>query len=56
LRVEKVDDGKRTRVIVVPLDGEERVRELARMLSGKQITVASLQHAQELLQRAAVRR
>jgi DNA repair protein RecN (Recombination protein N) len=24
LRVEKVDDGKRTRVIVVPLDGEER--------------------------------
>ncbi|MFA0750074.1 MAG: hypothetical protein SLRJCFUN_000477 [Candidatus Fervidibacter sp.] len=56
LRVEKVDDGKRTRVLVTPLEGEERVRELARMLSGKQITAASLQHAQELLQRAAVRR
>jgi DNA repair ATPase RecN len=26
------------------------------MLSGKQITAASLQHAQELLQRATVRR
>ena len=56
LRVEKVDDGKRARVIVTPLEGEERVQELARMLSGKQITAASLQHAQELLQRAAVRR
>ena len=51
LQVEKITEGKRTRVIVTPLGYEERVKELARMLSGKQITQASLQHAQELLQR-----
>lgn len=51
LQVEKVTQGKRTRVIVTPLQFEERVKELARMLSGKQITQASLQHAQELLSR-----
>ncbi len=51
LQVEKVTEGRRTRVIVTPLQFEERVKELARMLSGKQITQASLQHAQELLAR-----
>lgn len=51
LQVEKVTEGRRTRVIVTPLQPQERVKELARMLSGKQITPASLQHAQELLQR-----
>ncbi len=51
LQVEKVTEGRRTRVIVTPLQFEERVKELARMLSGKQITQASLQHAQELLSR-----
>jgi len=51
LQVEKITEGKRTRVIVTPLEYEERVKELARMLSGRQITQASLQHAQELLQR-----
>jgi DNA repair protein RecN (Recombination protein N) len=53
LQVEKITEGKRTRVIVTPLEYEERVKELARMLSGKQITQASLQHAQELLQRVS---
>jgi len=52
LQVEKVTEGKRTRVIVTPLPFEERVKELARMLSGKQVTQASLQHAQELLARS----
>lgn len=51
LLVEKVEEGKRSRVVVKPLQNEERVRELARMLSGKQITPTSLQHARELLQR-----
>ncbi len=51
LQVEKVAEGKRTRVKVTPLQFEERVKELARMLSGRQITPASLQHAQELLAR-----
>jgi len=56
LQVEKITEGKRTCVIVTPLEYEERVKELARMLSGKQITQASLQHAQELLQRIGVAR
>ncbi len=56
LQVEKVTEGKRTRVIVTPLQFEERVKELARMLSGKQITQASLQHAQELLARVSASR
>jgi len=56
LQVEKITEGKRTRVIVTPLEYDERVKELARMLSGKQITQASLQHAQELLQRIGVAR
>ncbi|MFA0742886.1 MAG: hypothetical protein DFNUSKGM_003019 [Candidatus Fervidibacter sacchari] len=54
LQVEKITEGKRTRVIVTPLEYEERVKELARMLSGRQITQASLQHAQELLQRVDI--
>ncbi len=53
LQVDKLVEGKRTKVIVTPLQHEEKVRELARMLSGKQITTASLQHAQELLERVA---
>ncbi len=56
LRVEKVTEGKRTRVVVTPLPPEERIQEIARMLSGKQITPASLQHAQELLERGKVSR
>ncbi len=56
LRVEKVTEGKRTWVVVTPLSPEERIREIARMLSGKQITAASLQHAQELLERGKVNR
>lgn len=51
LQVEKITEGKRTRVLVTPLEHQERVKELARMLSGKQITPASIQHAQELLQK-----
>lgn len=53
LRVDKVEQQKRTRVVVTPLGGEERIRELARMLSGKEIMETSLRHARELLQRAA---
>ncbi|GBC99113.1 DNA repair protein RecN [bacterium HR17] len=53
LQVRKVDDGQRSRVVVTPLHGDARVQEVARMLSGKQVTPTSLQHARELLQRAA---
>lgn len=56
LKVEKVMEGKRTKVLVTPLQHEERVIEIARMLSGKQITSSSLQHAHELLERVGHRR
>ncbi|MDW8027041.1 MAG: DNA repair protein RecN [Armatimonadota bacterium] len=51
LQVEKIVEGKSTKVVVTPLQHEDRIREIARMLSGKQVTAASLQHAQELLGR-----
>ena len=51
LRVEKVTDAGRTSTGVSSVIGEERVREVARMLSGATVTEASLQHAQELIER-----
>jgi DNA repair protein RecN (Recombination protein N) len=46
--VEKVESGARTITRIQRIDGEERRRELARMLSGR-IDEASLAHASELL-------
>lgn len=40
---------------VAAVDGPERVRELARMLSGQEDSAAALRHAEELLARAVVR-
>lgn len=54
LRVEKASEGGRTTTAVSVVTGEERVREVARMLSGATITEASLQHAQELIGRHGV--
>ena len=54
LRVEKRTDGVRTTTDVSMVDGEERVREIARMLSGATVTETSLQHAQELMRRHGV--
>ena len=48
-RVEKEVKGKRTRSTIRQLEHEERVEELARMSSGKNITDASLEHAREML-------
>ncbi|MGF7185801.1 DNA repair protein RecN (Recombination protein N) [Desulfitispora alkaliphila] len=45
----KVVDG-RTFSEVVPLSQEERVREIARMLSGDEITKTTLEHAREMLE------
>jgi DNA repair protein RecN (Recombination protein N) len=51
-RVEKrVVDG-RTATAVEPLDGEERVREMARMLAGTKVTDTTLQHAVEMIAEA----
>jgi DNA repair protein RecN (Recombination protein N) len=49
LRVLKLSDGKTTRTSLAPLTGDERVRELARMLGGVQITEKALAHAREML-------
>ncbi|MFS8573533.1 MAG: DNA repair protein RecN, partial [Clostridia bacterium] len=51
LNVVKSSDGLRTTVSVRPLDGEERVWEIARMLDG-QATATSFDHARALLDMA----
>jgi DNA repair protein RecN (Recombination protein N) len=49
LLVEKRTDGPRTATVVEELSGEERVRELARLLSGDPESAVSQDHARELL-------
>lgn len=44
----RIEQG-RTSTRVTPLLGEERVREIARLLAGDQITPTALQHARELI-------
>ena len=48
-RISKVTDGKTTRTQVQPLNEEERIEELARMLGGVEITRKTLEHAAEML-------
>ena len=52
LRVEKQTQKKKTTSQVVTLDQEQRRQEIARMLSGVEITEQSLAHADEMLERA----
>lgn len=52
LRVEKQTRDKRTSSQVVVLDEEQRRQEIARMLSGVEITKQSLAHADEMIDRA----
>ncbi|MDQ0814223.1 DNA repair protein RecN (Recombination protein N) [Streptomyces sp. B3I7] len=49
LLVEKTDDGSVTRSGVKVLEGEERVRELSRMLAGQEDSETARAHAEELL-------
>jgi len=44
----------RTRTQVLVVEGQERERELARMLSGHEDSQAAVRHAAELLQEAVV--
>ena len=44
--------GERTSVAVMPLDPEQRVDELARMLGGAEVTDTVVRHAREMLQAA----
>ncbi|MFK0223898.1 DNA repair protein RecN [Streptomyces vinaceus] len=49
LLVEKTNDGSVTRSGVKVLEGEDRVRELSRMLAGHEESVSARAHAEELL-------
>ncbi|MFP4267904.1 MAG: DNA repair protein RecN [Spirochaetaceae bacterium] len=51
IRVEKEEREGRTYTGIRPLDNEERIREIARMLSGDAESSSSLSHAKELLER-----
>ena len=50
LVVEKTVSGGRTRSAIREVQGEERMREIARMLGGENATSVVLRHAQELLE------
>ena len=52
LVVRKADDGQVTDSGVHRVEGEDRVRELARMLAGQQESVSARDHAAELLAQA----
>ena len=51
-QVLKEEQGGRTRTRLAMLETEERVREMARMLGGAQITERTIEHARELLGRS----
>ncbi len=53
LKVVKNIDGARTDITVRSLGYAERVKEVARIISGEQITEASLRHAEEMIGMAA---
>ncbi|MCK5396584.1 MAG: DNA repair protein RecN, partial [Gammaproteobacteria bacterium] len=52
MRVHKQSEKKQTSTDVNALDREQRVEEIARMLSGVDITQQSLAHAEEMITRA----
>jgi DNA repair protein RecN (Recombination protein N) len=47
--VSKAIENSQTRVQILQLSGEDRVREIARMSSGKNLTETAMQHAKDLL-------
>ena len=54
LKVEKQTDGESTHTQVAPLETEERVTEIARMLGGLELTANTLAHAREMVEKAAL--
>ena len=52
LRVHKQSDSRQTQTNVHSLDSNERIEEIARMLSGVDITEQSLAHAEDMITRA----
>lgn len=53
LRVSKLAGADKVISQVMPLSGEERVLEIARMLGGQEITETTLKHAREMLETAS---
>ena len=51
LKIQKGVEGSATATNVFPVTGDERVKEIARMLSGDASTAQSLEHAASMLQR-----
>jgi DNA repair protein RecN (Recombination protein N) len=51
-RISKQVEGGRTRTTIEPLDPEERLQEIARMLGGVDVTRTTLDHAREMLENA----
>jgi DNA repair protein RecN (Recombination protein N) len=49
-QVEKREEDGRTRARIIPLVGEERVREMARMLGGSLVTEKTMAHAREIIE------
>ncbi len=49
--VEKIEDGKRTTTRLRRLDVEERVHEVAKLMSGEKVTEAGLKSARELMEK-----
>jgi len=56
LRISKSVSGGRTHTIIQALDDDARLKEIARMLGGVDITAATLTHARELLNGSGARR
>jgi DNA repair protein RecN (Recombination protein N) len=54
LKVEKQTDGESTHTQVLPLNTDERVTEIARMLGGLELTANTLAHAREMLENAVL--
>lgn len=50
LVVEKRVEGGRTRTAIRPVEGEERIKEISRMLGGEKLTSVIMKHAEELLE------
>ncbi len=52
LKISKRSDGDSTETSLQPLNGGERIQEVARMLGGVEITKRTLGHAREMIGRA----
>jgi DNA repair protein RecN (Recombination protein N) len=52
LKVEKSTAGGRTTAMVVPVEGKERIEEVARMIDGRKPSGSAMTHAEQILTKA----